>query len=96
MAFSIQDGIVVYEKDVLDMSADEALSDGQEESALTEAEEWLRQFLAGGRQKAETVFKSAKTDRIAEKTLRRAAKKLKVKHRREGYGEMGIYYWELP
>jgi RecA-family ATPase len=98
LAFSIIDGVVCFEPTVIHLTADQALNPESEEerTELDIATEWLQQFLAEGRQQARTIFKTAEKDRIKEKKVYAAAKKLNVKKTREGFGEFGVWYWQLP
>ncbi|MGH3793255.1 MAG: AAA family ATPase [Pseudonocardiaceae bacterium] len=69
--------------------------EGDTQPAIGEAAVWLRGFLAerGGSAPFVDVLKAARTDDIAERTLRRAAKKIHVKPDRTGFGQGSI--WRL-
>jgi hypothetical protein len=72
--------------------------DGQEErDAVTEAEQLLRELLAAGAVEARLVMAEAKASGVAEKTLRRAGHRLKVKtNDRGGFGPGFPSRWSLP
>lgn len=63
--------------------------------ATDEAAEWLKGVLAKGPMDAETVLEQAKAEGLADKTLRRAKKRLGVKSGREGFGAEGRFMWRL-
>jgi putative DNA primase/helicase len=98
LAFRIVDGIVEFETTPLQITSDQALSsESQDErSALGEAVEWLQQVLEGGPMNKRSVSELAQKDGIADRTLRRAADKLGVVKKREGFGEFGVWRWQLP
>jgi hypothetical protein len=98
LAFSIIDGVVCFEANPVNITADEALRtpDESERCAMTEAVQWLQGVLGDGRVKAGDIFKSAKINHISEITLRRAAEKIGVLKSREGFGAFGGWYWQLP
>ncbi len=65
-------------------------------SAEGDAREFLLELLGAGRVPASDVLKYAGQDRIKERTLRTAKRKLGVKSVREGFGPGSACYWELP
>jgi hypothetical protein len=71
-----------------------APTDEEERGAIVEADEFLTDFLAAGPMATKTVIVEAGKAGIAERTLRRAAKRRGVRHRKLGMG--GGWVWELP
>ena len=98
LAFRIVDSVVEFESTPLQITSDQALSpDSQDErSALDEAVEWLQQVLESGPMNKNANSELARKDGIAERTLRRATDKLGIVKKREGFGEFGIWRWQLP
>ena len=98
LAFRIVDSVVEFESTPLQITSDQALSpDSQDErSALDEAVEWLQQVLESGPMNKNAISELARKDGIAERTLRRATDKLGIVKKREGFGEFGIWRWQLP
>src|SRR5690625_1719371 len=99
VGFDIEDGRFGWLEES-DLTAERMLSaaSGEEErSALEEAVEWLRDFLAGGAWELATAIKAAarKAD-IADRTLRRAGARLNVEKARRGEGRSRPWYWRLP
>lgn len=85
-----------------DVSAKDVLGtpqDHEHADALSEAVEFLSDVLAHGPVPSTEVIEEAKDARIAEKTLRRAKKRLEVVAHREGEpGRRGSgrWHWKLP
>jgi hypothetical protein len=76
-----------------------APTDHEERSALSEAQEFLREVLAGGAVPAKVAQEEARGAGIAERTLKRARSGLGVVAEREGEpGQQGggLWYWRLP
>ncbi len=76
-----------------------APTDHEERSALSEAQEFLREVLADGRVPAAEVRQDAEQAGIAKRTLDRARQTLGVEATREGEpGKRGggTWYWSLP
>jgi len=97
MAYSIRDGrddigVVAWEADPVTISAEDALSDRGEAPALDEAVEWLGDALANGPRPSREMLQDARENGIAEKTLRRASKRLGIKPVKVAGG----WRWELP
>jgi hypothetical protein len=65
-------------------------------SALTEAEEYLREVLSNGRVATADVYREARQLGISIATLRRARNSLKVEGEREGFGLGGKWFLRLP
>jgi hypothetical protein len=65
-------------------------------SQRREAREFLLDRLEAGPAKAEEVIEQAKQNGIAEKTLRRAKRDLKIVSRKEKELSGGGWFWELP
>lgn len=66
------------------------------ESALDVAKTFLRKALRNGRRKASEVTEEANKSVIADKTLKRAKTELKIKSKKEGFGDATIWWWSLP
>jgi hypothetical protein len=88
--------VVEWGEEVPTLSATDALAglDGDERTAIEDAAEWLRQALADGPRLASTVKAEGKREGHAARTVQRAAKRLHIVSRRQGFGEPAT--WELP
>lgn len=87
-------GFAVWEDGTVEITIGEVESEGgsEDRSAVDEAIEWLSGFLSGGPVKAAEAKKQAGRDGIAEVTLKRAKKKLRVAaEQRER-----CWWWRLP
>jgi hypothetical protein len=83
----------------VDLTADRMLAPaaGEEErTALAEAVEWLREYLAEGPRPAPEVYRDGRRAGHAERTIRRAAAAAKIKKNREGFGRGSVVTWSLP
>lgn len=91
-------GAIQWEDGFVDMSADDALAQeqggGEQHSAVDEAEQWLLGRLASGSHLAKELKDLARQDGIADRTLDRAAKKLKVIRGPDGFSQP--WSWRLP
>jgi hypothetical protein len=88
---------VVWESQPVQMTADEAMEAGsgaQKTSALSEAVDWLREFLKDGPVPAAKVYERAEADGIARKTLQRASVDLGVLKIKPSMTEG--WSWSLP
>jgi RecA-family ATPase len=90
---------VVWDGQPVTVSADEALratdaQGGSDHTAATEAEDFLREFLAGGPAPAKDGEEHARAIGIAPRTLKRARKKLGVVAEKGGLREG--WTWRLP
>lgn len=86
-------GFAEWEEGTVDISIDEVESEGgSDRSALEEAEAWLFCVLSEGPVKASEVKQKANKDGIAEATLKRAKKRLRV----ESYQSDRSHWWRLP
>lgn len=88
---------------VSDTTADQVLSAGRSDDkpTRTEAEDFLRDILAGGPRPSKDIEAEAKEAGLNWRTVRRAQKALGVKAVRraesgDGLGKAGRWYWELP
>lgn len=70
--------------------------DPQERDALTEATEFLSNFLADGPLPSDIVFAEAKGAGVSPATLKRAKAELGIQPRKQGFGKDGKWLWELP
>jgi hypothetical protein len=91
----IQSSRVVWESDPVTVTADEVIQarSPEPQSALREAEDWLRETLTEPKRAVE-VFDMAKGAGVAERTLRRAAVSLSVT--KDKLGMEGGWMWSLP
>jgi putative DNA primase/helicase len=84
--------------ETVEISADEALAASrptpEEDSALGEACEFLRDYLAGGPQTAKAATDAARKAAISERTLRRARERLNIRPRK--LTGAGPWAWALP
>lgn len=99
VGYTIEGG-VFYWTGESDLTAARILAPGpdtEERSAIGEAIEFLREALAHCDRETSEVTNEARRLGIAEKTLRRAREKLKIKARREGLpGTKQKFFWSLP
>ncbi len=70
-----------------------AIDGGEEQSALDEAEEFLRAELASGPKRAKDMQGAARSLSIAERTLKRARQKVGVEVAKDGF--QGPWKWYL-
>lgn len=68
----------------------------EESNALSEAQEFLTEFLKDGPRDADAVFREARRARVAERTLYRAKAALGVYSKKKGIGEGQHWEWTLP
>ena len=66
------------------------------ESKLGACALWLKEYLADGAVRVESIFEAAEARGFPEKTLRRARGELGVQTRRSGFGPDSRCSWELP
>lgn len=67
------------------------------DSATAAAMAWLADALAGrGEVPSSDVLDMARDEKIAARTVQRAAHELGVRRRREGFGQGSAVFWELP
>jgi len=95
----IETSRVAWESEPVAVTADEAMAsddDSGGRSAKEEAQEFLRELLAGGPMEANHVFDQAAAEGHAEKTIRRAAETLGIEKRRIGFGAGSHVEWSLP
>jgi hypothetical protein len=88
---------VAWEFEPVTITADEAMQAAEpsgDDSKLDQATGWLHLALAYGPVPAAKIFAMANAERIAEKTLRRAAKVLNVRKEKPGMEEGWV--WSLP
>ena len=72
----------------------ESAGDGEERTALTEAETFLRAELCGGDIPSKDLTKKAREAGISERTLKRAKQSLRIRARKDG--ATGAWYCSLP
>lgn len=87
-----------WEEGTVDISANEHFQQtpkhGDRAKKLTEAEQWLKDFLNCGRAHKSQVIKDAEDKGLSTRTIERAAQSLKVDRKRDG--ERGPIMWSLP
>ncbi len=100
LAFRITAKCLEWEPDPVDAEAEAVLAGSgspEEQEERRDADEFLREFLKGGQMLAGEVFRAARSNGIAERTLKRSKKRLGVRVRHEGQpGQSGRWYWSLP
>jgi hypothetical protein len=103
MAYSIQDGMVCWEADPVELTGDDALAaefespgDNDRRGQCDEAAEWLADTLSGCTVLAKEIPKWAKNNGITPATLRRAKETLGVISKRIGFGPESRVWWTLP
>lgn len=91
-------GIIDWRGEAIDITLDDLFSEGSDGSReeLKMSERWLKKLLLQGPQSCKNVFTQAKESGISEFVLRRASAKLKVEHRRIGFGRGSYVQWVLP
>jgi hypothetical protein len=89
---------IVWYPQHVELTANEAMqaADGRSGYAKREAREFLQERLEAGPANADEVIEEARQNGIAQKTLYRAKKDLKIKSRKEGGKVGGGWTWELP
>lgn len=94
---------LVWDPEPVYLDIDEALrpkrgpgKNGEQETAIAEAKEWLDDALADGPVVNTELFDRAAGDGISKATLRRAKKALNVESSRKGYGAAGTWWWVKP
>jgi hypothetical protein len=101
LAFTLENGTVHWLDDTVDVTADEALGDVDSEhtetgTKLAEAVEFLRECLKEGGQRSTDILKWAKENGIAERTLKRAKAKLRIRADRSTGTPKVVWFWQLP
>src|SRR5690606_24352430 len=98
VGFDIVDGQFLWAGES-DLSADRMLAPAtgdEERSAIEEATDWLAATLEGGDWvPAAEILSAARRDGISERTLHRAASRLKIEKSRRGVGRAKPWYWRL-
>jgi len=92
----IETSKVVWLDEIILKSADEVISPqggDDEKSKVEEAEEFLLDILSNGAMKYTEIISLAENEKISEKTLRRAKKKIGVQTKREGFGKGSKQFW---
>jgi hypothetical protein len=94
----IESSCVEFEPEPIRISASELLREQQdnddERSALSEAMDFLREFLSDGPKNCKSTLKAAEDAGIAHRTLRRAREKLRIKPQKSRV--TGLWVWALP
>lgn len=89
-----EDGPICW-KGLATQDVEELLATTAAASPRSDAERFLREFLAAGAQPALVVQQAAKEHGISEATLRRASVTLQIK-KWKAPGTNGVWYWMLP
>ena len=97
----IQAPFIVWEEGYVDVTATEALSavnQNKAPGALNDAKDFLRDILVagGGRAPKEEIEEAAEAEKIADRTLWRAKKALKIQAEKDRTVPKGKWYWVLP
>jgi len=97
LAFRIVEGATEFERDPIDVSADDILSDEDagDRTLAQDAQEWLRDLLADGPIEVAQILKSGRDNGFSEKTIRRARACMKIAKRKQGFGTDGKWFWGL-
>jgi putative DNA primase/helicase len=89
-----------WEPEPVSMTANDALAadvaGDSNRSAIEEAEEFLRDLLSEGPVSAKDVKAEANSAGLTWATVRRAKDRIGIKPKREGFGDDGVWVWELP
>lgn len=99
LAYKIVGGAVAWEPNPVEVTADELLGprkSPEDESAGVEAEAFLRDLLSSGPKASRDVLAQARHAGIAERTLKRAKKRIKAKSRPVSVGDKTRWEWFLP
>lgn len=94
---AVETSRVQWESEPVPITADEAMqaeTPHRDITALEKAEEWLKETLANGPVAVPEVIDAAEAAHIAEKTLRRAAKALRIQKDKQSMS--GGWWWSLP
>ena len=91
LAYRIEGGRIQYEAQPLDMTADELMAQSKPQ-LLEVACDWLEEQLSAGPQSAANIQIAATVERISERTLNRAKKRLGVESVKEG----DHWFWSIP
>lgn len=89
------DGTCPLSADGLLAAAEEAQG-GEDRSARSDAEDFLRHALSGGSMPVTTLQAEARKAGHNWRTVRRAKENLRVEAKRAGFGASGRWEWELP
>jgi putative DNA primase/helicase len=95
----IQTSRVMWDAEAVTVSADEAMrpmESDDERDQQDEVADWLQDLLSLGRMKSHEVRTKATRAGIAWRTVQRAAKKVGVAMKREGFGPDMVSFWWLP
>lgn len=90
LAFRIVDGVVQWENELVDTTANDALSSTA--MPRKQAKEWLEEVLSDGPMKSKDIYELADKKGISARTLKRAKNELGVTARKA----VSHWEWELP
>jgi hypothetical protein len=88
--------LIVWHPQHVEITANEAMQAAGDRTAKHEAREFLLSRLVGGPVKCDDLIEEAKQEGIAEKTLRRAKRDLRVRSRKATGKLDAGWTWELP
>jgi len=92
LAYRIVEGRIEWEAAPVLVAVDDLDEDDENATPRAEAKAWLQAVLADGPVEAKGLLKRSRADGIAEKTLRRAKKELKIESTQSSTG----WTWQLP
>jgi hypothetical protein len=96
----IEAPVAIWEADPMDITADEAMREGEDDhvksSALDDAEEFLGTMLTPDPMPVVQIEADAKAAGLSWSTVKRAKSKMKVNARRIGIGPGAYWEWRLP
>jgi putative DNA primase/helicase len=95
-ANGISTSAVVWDRDPVTITADEALAATTKKATPSAAIDFLQQALSDGPMDQAEIVQLGKEAGFSEKSLRTAREKLGVKPRKEGFGASGKWVWVLP
>lgn len=72
------------------------VTDNVERWKVDQAEQFLRAYLADGQQDSRDIYRSAESERLNDRCIRRAAERIGVEIRREGSGKDHKSMWSIP
>jgi archaellum biogenesis ATPase FlaH len=91
LAFTIDDGRIQWSNTIEHLSADDVLKDRQPKSPRDEAKEWIYDALSDGQRESTELLEQAKSEGIAEATLKRAKGEMNISSPRID----NKWYWKL-
>ncbi len=93
LAFTIQDGRIVWEPQTLKITGKAALAAERSQGETTRADDWLSAFLAGGPRKQTDVVQEGSECGLTESRLRRSKESLKAVSKKVGFDDGTHWVW---